>query len=185
MGGLGMTNELYHYGIKNQRWGTRRFQYEDGTLTPEGKERYRKYSESQRAQDRRMYSKGAEKRIEKRISEGEGIKGARSEEANRIERYREASKTNAKIGKVVGAAGFGAAAVAGELYVKNILKSQVVTDNTINRFIKNNSKAFNLGVNIAGPAIIVAAAATGREIGGKVGKGGTMMVGGYKPEQSR
>lgn len=34
------SDELYHYGIKNQRWGTRRFQYEDGSLTPEGKERY-------------------------------------------------------------------------------------------------------------------------------------------------
>lgn len=33
-------NELYHYGIKGQKWGVRRFQNEDGTLTPAGKERY-------------------------------------------------------------------------------------------------------------------------------------------------
>lgn len=33
-------NELHHYGIKGQKWGVRRFQNEDGTLTPEGKERY-------------------------------------------------------------------------------------------------------------------------------------------------
>lgn len=32
--------ELEHYGIKGQEWGTRRFQYEDGSLTPEGKIRY-------------------------------------------------------------------------------------------------------------------------------------------------
>lgn len=33
-------SELYHYGIKGQRWGIRRFQNEDGTLTAEGKKRY-------------------------------------------------------------------------------------------------------------------------------------------------
>lgn len=32
---------LIHSGIKGQKWGQRRFQYEDGTLTPEGKKRYR------------------------------------------------------------------------------------------------------------------------------------------------
>lgn len=34
--------ELYHYGIEGQRWGIRRFQNEDGSLTPEGAERYSK-----------------------------------------------------------------------------------------------------------------------------------------------
>ena len=32
-------NELYHHGIKGQRWGYRRFQNEDGTLTDAGKNR--------------------------------------------------------------------------------------------------------------------------------------------------
>ncbi len=32
-------NELYHYGIKGQKWGIRRYQNKDGTLTPEGKKR--------------------------------------------------------------------------------------------------------------------------------------------------
>ena len=36
---------LAHYGIMGQKWGLRRFQNEDRTLTPEGKERYRKKSE--------------------------------------------------------------------------------------------------------------------------------------------
>jgi hypothetical protein len=31
---------LYHYGTKGQKWGNRRYQYEDGSLTPEGKIRY-------------------------------------------------------------------------------------------------------------------------------------------------
>lgn len=32
-------NELYHHGIKGQKWGVRRFQNKDGTLTPAGKSR--------------------------------------------------------------------------------------------------------------------------------------------------
>ena len=32
--------ELYHHGIKGQKWGVRRYQNEDGTLTEEGKKRY-------------------------------------------------------------------------------------------------------------------------------------------------
>lgn len=35
-----MPNELYHHGIKDQKWGIRRFQNEDGSLTPEGELRY-------------------------------------------------------------------------------------------------------------------------------------------------
>lgn len=34
------SDELYHHGIKGQRWGLRRWQYEDGTLTPEGRLHY-------------------------------------------------------------------------------------------------------------------------------------------------
>ncbi len=33
-------SELYHYGVKGQKWGVRRYQNEDGSLTPEGKKRY-------------------------------------------------------------------------------------------------------------------------------------------------
>lgn len=31
---------LIHYGIQGQKWGVRRFQNEDGSLTPEGREHY-------------------------------------------------------------------------------------------------------------------------------------------------
>lgn len=35
-------NCLKHHGVQKQRWGIRRFQKEDGGLTPAGREHYRK-----------------------------------------------------------------------------------------------------------------------------------------------
>ena len=38
--GVPYSDELYHHGTKGMHWGTRLYQYEDGTLTPLGKIRY-------------------------------------------------------------------------------------------------------------------------------------------------
>ena len=35
-----MDTYIYHHGIKGQKWGIRRYQNKDGSLTPSGKKRY-------------------------------------------------------------------------------------------------------------------------------------------------
>lgn len=37
---LYQSDELYHHGIKGQKWGVRRYQNSDGSLTDEGRKRY-------------------------------------------------------------------------------------------------------------------------------------------------
>lgn len=58
-GVLKISNSLSHHGIKGQKWGVRRYQNTDGSLTSEGKERYGegthpiRKKRSERIQDRR------------------------------------------------------------------------------------------------------------------------------------
>lgn len=42
-------SELYHHGIKGMKWGIRRYQNADGSLTPEGERRYYSYEGAKRA----------------------------------------------------------------------------------------------------------------------------------------
>lgn len=44
---LRYESELYHHGIKGMKWGVRRFQNQDGSLTPAGEIRYHKDSDKQ------------------------------------------------------------------------------------------------------------------------------------------
>lgn len=56
-----VSNYIAHSGIKGQRWGVRRYQNEDGTLTEEGKQRYGYYDRSDGSKDYKRLQKDAEK----------------------------------------------------------------------------------------------------------------------------
>lgn len=87
------NGELYHYGIKGQKWGVRRFQNKDGSLTSAGKKRVNKdYTAKQRKQDRAFYGNRGEKRINKKLNEGHGLRGARHYEAERKEKKEKAAR---------------------------------------------------------------------------------------------
>ena len=59
-----ITGELYHYGIKNQKWGVRRYQNEDGSYTAEGKIRYGIGSDGKKSKEgKRIYR--ADKKIDR------------------------------------------------------------------------------------------------------------------------
>lgn len=42
------VNEIYHHGVKGMKWGVRRYQNKDGTLTSAGKKRYRAQKQVQK-----------------------------------------------------------------------------------------------------------------------------------------
>ena len=67
-------HELYHHGIKGQRWGVRRFQRKDGSLTAKGKERYREDGTSSKKEDEAA-KKGLTDKQKKAIKIGAAVVG--------------------------------------------------------------------------------------------------------------
>lgn len=61
-------NELYHHGVKGMKWGVRRYQNKDGSLTPAGKKRAADYRDKELNKlDKRWSTDKLDKRISKNI----------------------------------------------------------------------------------------------------------------------
>jgi hypothetical protein len=60
-------NEIYHAGVKGMKWGVRRYQNKDGSLTPAGKKRYGNSSDAGGEKTRSANSE-RNKQIAKRVA---------------------------------------------------------------------------------------------------------------------
>lgn len=63
-----MEYEIYHAGIKGMKWGIRRYQNADGSLTPAGKKRYGEdvHEDYRRAHDKKRIEQMSDKELQAR-----------------------------------------------------------------------------------------------------------------------
>ena len=76
------SNELMHHGIKGQKWGVRRYQNKDGSLTDAGRKRRNEFSDTEKSVINKLsnsYSKFVKKPID--ISEIKSRGNVNSEDA--------------------------------------------------------------------------------------------------------
>lgn len=165
---------LQHHGIMGQRWGIRRYQNPDGTLTEAGKKRYApNYSTEQRKRDTSVYGKSGMNRINRSMLSGESISSARSKEATRINSARRKATAIGSATRVAGEVGGGIAGyIYGQKIANTILKSAGIQN------------ADQLSV-FAGAAISAGMIKTGKMLGSDFGHSSVMALYGYDPRKYR
>ena len=162
------NDELYHFGIPGMKWGIRRYQNADGSLTEKGKKHFNsKYSSEQIRRDRRVYGNSGVNRINKRMNNGESISGARSGEASRIDHHRQLARTGRTVGALAGSVG---GMVVGMKLVQKLGKTSY--SDLVN----------NPAVSLA---IIGATSSIGKQLGQYGGQSAGMLTGGYSPDKFR
>ena len=98
-----MNNELYHHGIRGMKWGVRRYQNKDGSLTPAGKKRmYREMfdSESKDLKERRKYTADASRWMKEDTERSKRLADSSRNLTNDLKRAVDTSSKNRKVPKM-------------------------------------------------------------------------------------
>ena len=144
-------DELTHHGVLGMKWGVRRYQdYGEGGYVPKDKKKKyaENYSEQQRIRDKKIYGRGAVRRINKRMLKGESIQSARHNEVV----YKEIKRKGLIIaGSIL--------AVAGPIIIQNVKNNPMILKegkeiakkvfNSLEK-IKIPSEVINFNANKAG-----------------------------------
>lgn len=110
---------LYHHGVQGQKWGVRRWQNPDGSLTPQGYAHYGKHPEQQTPAIREQM-----KRFKAQQQQSGGMRRSSSSVPNQNARVRTSEeqeaidRRNRMIKRVAIAAGVAAVAAAGAVYLR-------------------------------------------------------------------
>lgn len=98
------NGELYHHGIKGMKWGVRRYQNKDGSLTPAGKKRYKpNYADEAKGMtDQELRTQINRMNLEKRYMNMTTSKSKVSRGLDKAERVVKTTSDANKISKGVG-----------------------------------------------------------------------------------
>lgn len=95
-----MEYEIYHSGVKGMKWGVRRYQNKDGSLTPEGKKRYdRDIAENNaKKKDNRIQIDGPDPNrwAKEDIKRAKGVTDSSKDMVRELKNINDSSKSRAK-----------------------------------------------------------------------------------------
>lgn len=149
------NDELYHWGIKGMKWGVRRYQNKDGTLTAAGRKRYYNSDGSLTIEGKAEYAKKNFLSTRKKLSESEkSVYEVNPAMLNAIEgnRLADRQKNDARaalkmlgasaatvgasvvVGGILGNPGFAAAAVGGGLLMASIDSGRTETNKLLDLY---------------------------------------------------
>lgn len=100
-------NSLQHYGVEKMRWGVRRYQNPDGSLTPEGREHYG-YGPARDGEDDEPSSRYSDEYIRSRMNKDRDVRELSNKEIQEIvnrlnaeQNLRNAKWNNSKIKRIL------------------------------------------------------------------------------------
>lgn len=91
-----LNNDLEHSGTKGMKWGVRRYQNEDGTLTEAGKKRYAKDTASLSDKEKKRYVTDANKWVSQDIDRTEKVVSKTADLSRDLKKFPENSIKNHK-----------------------------------------------------------------------------------------